>query len=255
MSLFRSFKNKRRERLKALETPEAWIQRLPDLAPLYARLPEEDRRDLHGMMHVFLAEKSYQGCDGLEVTDDMRAVIASQACLLLLRLDTDYFPELSSILIYPGEYVAPVVEYDGGIVTEYEMDRTGETWDQGSVVLSWEDVLSSGHDRHGSYNVVLHEFAHQLDFENGELDGVPELKTDADRASWREVMSRAFARLRSEVENEQPATLDAYGANSPEEFFAVATEAFFEAPAALAGSYPDVYDTLKSYYNQDPATW
>jgi len=251
----RIFKDKRRQKLRTQPVPSEWAEILRDLAPLYGVLPESDRLELHGHVHVFLDEKRFEGCDGMEITDEVRVTIAAQACLLLLHRDTDYFPGLHSILVYPAEYVAPVVEDDGDVITEYAMDRTGETWGQGSLVLSWQDVLSSGHDAQGAYNVVLHEFAHQLDLENGELDGVPRI-TDTELASrWREVMTASFIDLQKRSRAGRSTIIDDYGSDDPAEFFAVSTEAFFEAPAALAANHAELYDVLKTYYKQDPAAW
>ena len=254
MDLF-NMKQRRRDKARAADFPAAWRDVLERGVPLFARVPADSRQALIDDTKVFLDEKTFEGCEGFVVDDAVRVVIASQACLLLLNRETDYYPSLDSILVYPKEYTAPVVEYDGQIVTEYEAERSGETWDQGSLILSWEDVLASGFDAHGAYNVVLHEFAHQLDFENGALDGVPRLSGDGAHDHWQRVMSQSYKQLLAAAERGLPTVIDAYGCESPPEFFAVATEAFFEAPAILAQKSPELYALLKSYYNQDPAAW
>jgi hypothetical protein len=247
---------KRRRRLRDLPFPGEWAQRLEDNFPIYARLPEEDRRELHGHIHVFLSEKRFEGCGGLELTDEIRVTIAAQACLLLLHRDTDYFPHLHSILVYPEPYVVEAEEVDEtGIVTEFADDRSGETWEQGSLILAWDEVLEGGRDLDDDFNVVFHEFAHQLDLENGEIDGVPRLESKERYASWTKTLSGSLERFRKDVRRRKRTPIDPYAAEDLGEFFAVAVEGFFEQPARLKATYGELYRELSAYFRQDPASW
>lgn len=246
----------RRKRLKSHPFPPAWLSILERNVSLYRRLPAQDRQELHGHIQVFLAEKSFEGRGEMTVSDEVRLTVAAQACLLLLHRTTDYYPGLSSVIVYPGEYLAPHREVDEwGIVTEGTDLRTGESYREGALVLSWEDVLPEGLDVHPGYNVVLHEFAHQLDTEEGLTSGIPLLPKRSRNRMWEETLQREFERLREDEESGRPTVLDPYGAESPEEFFAVATEAFFETPLPLRERHPELYGELARYYRQDPAGW
>lgn len=220
---------------------------------IFRRLSPEDQRELEGHIQVFLDEKHFEGAGGLDLTDEIRVTIAAQACILLLHRDTDYYPDLTTIVVYPTGYTAheerPI---GGGIWEEGPEDRLGHTA-RGlrALVLAWDAA------RHGAIypsdgsNVVMHEFAHQLDFENRDADGTPLLETRAEYLSWARVMGEEFRRLRSG----DSYVLDMYGARNPTEFFAVATEAFFERPRALKATNPDLYDALKKFFKQDPVTF
>jgi Mlc titration factor MtfA (ptsG expression regulator) len=254
--MLRFRKAKRRKQLREVPFPPEWLPIIERNFPLYRGLPEADRAELLGHIQVFLAEKRFEGCGGLEITDEIRVTIAAQACLLLLHRETDYYPLLGSILVYPGQYVAEVSEDSpGGIVDEGLDERIGETWSQGSVVLSWEDVQQDAVDIHDGLNVTLHEFAHQLDEEYGDSDGVPRLGDPSRYPDWARVMKAAYEQLRHDVHRGRPTVLDEYGATDPAEFFAVATECFFEKPAALKRKHPELYEQLKLFYRQDPATY
>lgn len=248
----RFFRNRRRRRLKISPLPEGWLPILLRL-PLYDALPQEDRTELHGHLQVFLAEKSFEGGGGFLITDEVRVVIAAQACLLLLHRETDYYPGLSSVVVYPGEYVAPLVEVDeAGIVTEGEDLRSGEFVREGALVLSWEDVVAEEIDVHRCYNVVLHEFAHQLDDEEGLTGGRSSYQWSSE---LRTVLSSALRQLRRDFRRGYSTVLDPYGTENEAELFAVATEAFFECPVELKRGHPELYRELARYYVQDPAYW
>jgi Mlc titration factor MtfA (ptsG expression regulator) len=214
----------------------------------YRRLSESDQEELLGRVGEFLALKNFEGCSNLVMTDEVRVTIAGQACLLLLHRTGPCFPGVMSVLVYPGEYVAPWQEIDeSGIVVEGEMQRSGEAAGNGALVVSWEDVLMAGADDDGAYNVVLHEFAHQLDLECGiTAPGSP---------LWRAVLKRGYHRLQHDAAHRRESLFDRYGAESPAEFFAVVTECFFENPVALRARQPDLYAGLAQFYRQDPATW
>lgn len=246
----------RRKRLRNQPFPPSWLRVLEANVPLYGRLPEPDRQELQGHIQVFVAEKNFEGGEGQALTDEVRVTIAAQACLLLLHRETDYFPGLSSIVVYPGEYLAPYREMDeSGVVTEGTDRRSGESWEQGALVLSWEDVLAAGVDGEGAYNVVLHEFAHQLDAEDGVTDGAPLLLKRSSYRHWQRTLAEEYERLRTEAAQGRVTVLDPYGAESPAEFFAVATEAFFEKPQEMKAYHLALYEELTRYYRQDPAGW
>lgn len=245
---------RRRDRIRGRPFPSAWRSLLEGSVPLYRRLSTEDREELHGHVQVLLDEKRFEGTAGLTVTDRMRLIVAAQAGVLLLHRPTYVFPKLVTVLLYPGEYsVQEEVETDHGLVEEIDEARVGESWRTGTLILSWEDVerdLTSD-----LQNVVLHEFAHQLDAESGELNGAPILADRSLRSRWADTMSGAFERLGEVADREEETLLDPYGADDPAEFFAVATEAFFLVPTELEDEEPALYAVLRDYYRQDPARW
>ncbi len=250
-------KKRRRDRLRAQSFPAEWQRLLSDNAPAYRRLPDDLRAQLHGHVHVFLAEKHFEGCNGLEITDEIRVTIAGQACMLILNRETDYYPDLVTVLVYPSVFYADLAEPDehGQVVSEYTEDRSGESWDLGVVILSWEDVAQYTSTGRAGYNVVLHEFAHQLDMENGAMDGVPRLRDRARRESWARVFGEAYEHFERAATSNRRTLVDTYGAGDPAEFFAVVTESFFERPLALRREYAALYDELARYYRVDPAEW
>jgi Mlc titration factor MtfA (ptsG expression regulator) len=254
--IFKRRRNKRRAELRASSFPAEWRAILERRVPLYRRLPAADREELHGHIHVFLDEKQFEGCDGFEVTDEIRLIVAGHACLLLLHRDTDYFPATQSILVYPTTFLVDMAEAEHDwVVSEYTEDRAGESWDFGPVILSWDDVRDGLDPEAAGYNVVLHEFSHQLDLENGEVDGVPRLESGEAYDAWADAFNAAYDRFLDDLDADRPVALDDYGAESPSEFFAVAVEAFFEAPARLQRAYPAVYEQLSRYFLQDPMGW
>jgi Mlc titration factor MtfA (ptsG expression regulator) len=249
-------RQRRRDEIRAQPFPSEWERILRERFPLYASLPAADRDELKGHIHVFLDEKNFDGCDGFEITDNVRVTISAYACLLLLHRDTDYFPTMQSILVYPTTFLVDVAEAeDDWVVSEYTEDRAGESWDLGPVVLSWDDVLDSTSEDAVGYNVVLHEFTHQLDLENGEVDGVPKLSSNDEYDAWADAFNTAYDRFIADIDAGRRSVLDEYGAEGPPEFFAVAVEAFFEMPSELRRGYPRVYESLKGYFGQDPAAW
>jgi Mlc titration factor MtfA (ptsG expression regulator) len=224
--------------------------------PIVHRLPEDDRRELQGHVQVFLAEKHFEGCGGLALSDEIRVTIAAHACVLLLHRETDIFPRLITILVYPSAYVASTTEsIGGGVIFESEQVRLGEAWKGGVVVLSWKEVRGIARGTDPGKNLVLHEFAHQLDMEDGSAEGTPLLASAGQYATWKEVLEWEYQRLRRDSELGRYSVLDKYGATNPAEFFAVATEAFFEKSVLLSRRHPELYQQLKDYYHQDPARW
>lgn len=250
-------KRRRRERLRAAPFPAAWREIIERNVPLFARLCEEDQRELLGHVQVLLAEKHFEGCGGLELTDEIRVTVAAQASVLLLHRDTDYYPHLTSILIYPAAYVATETRpVDGGIWEEGDDARLGHTSRElRALVLAWEDALHGARTADDGENVVFHEFAHQLDFEDRVANGTPLLESRPQYVSWARVLGDEFEALRRASRDGEDTLLDQYGATSPTEFFSVATEFFFERPRELRDKHSALYEELRSFYRQDPASW
>jgi Mlc titration factor MtfA (ptsG expression regulator) len=233
--------------------PNEWSAILEKDVPIYARLTEIDKAELRGLIQVFLAEKVFEGCGGLEVTDEIKVTIAAQACMLLLRRETDVYPKLITILVYPSAFVSNMPRHGPhGVVSEGPLGLLGEAWNSGVVVLSWDDVKQGAADVRDGHNVVFHEFAHQLDQEDGSADGAPVLPGRNLYSAWARVLGEEYNELRKVAETGKKSVLDTYGATEPAEFFAVATEAFFEKPVQLKKKHPELYEELKIYYGQDP---
>ena len=254
--MFKFLKKRRRERLKNRPFPRDWLGIMERNVPYYRHLRPEDKRELQGLMQVFLVEKRFEGCGGLRMTDEIRVTIAAQACILLLHRDTDFYPGLISILVYPESYLAPASGADqmGSLTEELEI-RLGESWNRGAIVLSWNDTLHGAADIHDGHNVVFHEFAHQLDIEDGRADGAPVLPKPAMYGAWARVLDREYHTLIDGIERGRHTLIDDYGATNPAEFFAVITEFFFERPIELKARHPELYEELRSFYRQDPVTF
>jgi Mlc titration factor MtfA (ptsG expression regulator) len=225
----------------------------------YRAMDAAQRARLERLVRRFLFEKTFVGCAGLEITDEMRLTIAGQACLLLMGARGEaVYPALNAVLVYPGAFLVPRRQVDeAGVVTEERQDLLGESWGDGRVILSWDHVRRAGMEGAASpsHNVVLHEFAHQLDSESGTTNGAPYLGSPERYRSWSEVLSRDFAALRHDAWFGHEDVLDHYGATNPAEFFAVATEAFFEQPHRLALRHPALYEEFLKYYRVDPRGW
>jgi Mlc titration factor MtfA (ptsG expression regulator) len=244
------FKGKRRETL--LKTPLSAGQReaVHRNVPYVATLSSEDRRELEGHIQVFLAEKRFEGCAGLELTDEIKLTVAAQACILLLHRETDYYPGVESILVYPSTYVVKNVrQMLGGVSVEGDQARVGESWVRGVVVLAWDAVTKGARDPHDGHNVVFHEFAHQLDAD-GSSDS---FASRSSYVAFARALGAEYEELVRRVLEHRPTDIDAYGATNPAEFFAVVTEAFFERSAQLEQEHPELYSVLRDFYRQDPA--
>lgn len=251
--MFPFFKNWRRRRfLQRHPIPQAdWhaaIARLPVLGGLSA----EELERLRLLAALFLHEKSLEPVQGLQLSDAMRLVLAAQATLPILHLGIEWYDGWRSVVLYPDEFVNRQEWTDeNGLVHSRREIRSGEAWERGPVVLSWADVAASGNCE--GYNAVIHELAHKLDYSNGAVDGCPALHRGMRVRDWRAAFEPAFADLCRRVERGEDTALDAYATESPEEFFAVMSEHFFETPRLLIGEYPRVYDQLRAFYRQDPA--
>lgn len=247
----------RRRKLFEMPISASYREILECNLPAYRKMPPELRKQLHGHVNVLLNEKQFTGCAGQQMTDEIRVTIAGHASLLLLNHpDPAYFPDFTSILVYPDTYVADEVSYDGEVEIHERVARAGESWHRGPVILSWRDIVHgiSGQDDH-CMNVILHEFAHKLDEQNGETEGLPVLGDDADYDEWARVLGSEFAALEESVESGRDVLLDEYALHSPAEFFAVATEVFFEKPGEMKRMLPELYAQLRKYYRVDPVAW
>lgn len=248
------FKKWRRRRITAKPFPPSWLEVVEHNAPFVQLLGDKDRAELLHRIQVFVAEKNFEGRGGLVMTDEIKVTIAAHACRLLLGGASDCYPKLFSIIVYPSTYAARAVERGpGGMVVESVQARLGESWSSGAVVLAWDDVLRGAADIHDGRNVVYHEFAHQLDTEHGRADGAPKLERGSLYVTWARVLGEEYEELVRSVAEGSPTLLDAYGATNPAEFFAVATEFFFERPVELKALHPELYEQLAGYFKRDPA--
>lgn len=246
----------RRERLKLQSFSPLWRALTEQTIPFYTQLSFDQRQRLQGHIQVFLAEKQFIGCAGLQVTEEMKITIAAIACLLLLNEQGQYFPKLRSILIYPTAYrVNTRRPMDRFIVEERQETRLGESWSMDQVVLAWDAIQRDIRSWNDGHNLVLHEFAHQLDQANGQAEGVPVLPSQSDYAVWAKVMTQTYQQLCRDVEQGRSTVIDPYGAMNEAEFFAVITETFFEKPRSLLNRHPALYEQLRRYYQLDPLEW
>jgi len=236
-------------------TPAAWRAIIARHVPYARRLTSPQRAELERLVHRFVEDKHFEGCGGLRLHDVHRVTIAAHAGLLMLGGNTDGFPRLRTILVYPDEYVIDEPrDLGGGIVSEGPEWHAGHTQSNlAAMVVSWRDALAGIADPEDGDNVLFHELAHQLDFEDGEDNGVPRHADSAAARRFAAVAGREYAKLCDDVRDGRETLLDPYGAEDRVEFFAVATEAFFELPDALRSAHPELYAVLAAYYRQDPA--
>lgn len=240
----------------AAEFKPEWTAMIAANVPLYARLPDELKQKLHERIAAFVARTRFTACGDLELTEEMVLTVAAQACLLVLHRDGPPYPDLTDIYVYPSTFHSVQQHADAtGVVTEGEVHRLGESWNTGSVVLAWDSVAQGARNVFDARNVTFHEFAHQLDHENGSTDGAPPLESREAYRSWARVFSANYADFNHLLERGRKTLIDPYGATNPAEFFAVVTETFFEKPKQLHARRPDLYEELKHYYGLDPQEW
>ncbi|MEA5476325.1 M90 family metallopeptidase [Pseudanabaena galeata UHCC 0370] len=244
-----------RDRLMAQQFPKTWLSIIESNLSIYRDLTSEQQKELLGYIQVFLKEKQFIGCLGLQITEETKVTIAAIACLLLFGDRKTYFPNLRSILVYPHAYIVNELTMNSYVVEERRVARLGESWTRDQLVLSWEQVQQDIRNWKDGHNVILHEFAHQLDQEDGQAEGVPILARALDYEIWKQVMSAEYLQLCDRVENGNKTVLDSYGATNPAEFFAVATETFFEKSKQLNQKHPSLYELLQRYYRLDPQQW
>jgi Mlc titration factor MtfA (ptsG expression regulator) len=242
--------NRRSQRRRALAAPfpADWLATIQRNIPPYSKLSPEMQQQVQDYTQEFLYDKNFEGCGGLVLNDEIKVTIAAQASLLLLNRNVRCYPRLYSVLVYPSAYVV-----ESGI--DEKSVRLGESWRTGAVVLAWDSVLRGAANFADGHNLVIHEFAHQLDQEDGSGDGAPILDGSSSYAAWARVLSREYERLRKQVDKGKKTVMDAYGASHPAEFFAVASEAFFEKPRQMHSKHPELYDELRKFYQVDPLEW
>lgn len=244
-------RSRRRARLMAQPVPAHWDRIVDDNVALARGLAPGQRRELLARVAAFIGETSWEGCGGLELTEAVQVTIAAQACLLTLGRDDDLYTDVESILVYPstlrrpprplGLFEQPTAPVGHGLTV------IGEAMLRGPVVLAWDAVVAGGRGLVPG-NVVLHEFAHKLDMATGHVDGTPPLDSRAARTRWAEVCSRVYALHRARVDAGWATAMDPYGATNEAEFFAVATETYFNRPLALAWEHPALYQVLADFY-------
>lgn len=247
---------RRRDKIRAQAFPEAWRRIIRVRMPYFKQMPADLQLQLKKHIQVFLAEKNFVGVQGLSINDEVKVTIAAQACLLLLNRKTDYYPKLKTIVVYPSAFVkTETVKDQTGLHSEQRSVMLGESWSYGKIILSWQHTVHGAQEPNDGSNLVIHEFAHQLDSEDGEANGAPILGKDGNYQCWSHVFEAEFNKLRENVDYGEPTLLDAYGATNPAEFFAVASEVFFERSVALFNQHRSLYTQLKTYYRVDPVNW
>ena len=250
-------RQRRRRRAREAPFPEPWRVLLTDRVAHWCFLDDGERARLEDLIKVFLIDKEFEGAGGLQVAEDVKVTIAAQACLLLLGLDRDYYRDVHSIIVYPsavvrrGPHGSAVLP---GAVTEAPVPLLGEARLHGPVIIVWDQALAQARHPERGHNLVYHEFAHKIDMMDGSADGTPPLLTQSSYRQAVEVLTREFEALRKRATEGLPTLLDAYGAVNSAEFFAVATEYFFDLPLQLQHQHPDLYAVLAEFYRQDPAS-
>ncbi len=250
--MFNWLKNKRRDHYKKTGITSAEINIISAKAPITRKVPDSLRRDFYETVAVFVKEKNFEGCGGLELTNEIKLTIASQASLLLIGGISDYYPDLFSILVYPTPYFAPVQDMqEDGVVVEGRELRHGESWGQGSLVLAWDEAASDSKNPNSGRNLIIHEFSHEIDQEFG----LTESATLEAHPDWGSIMKGSYEDHLNSVDFGRPTLLDPYGATDLAEFFAVSTEAFFGIPVKMQKQHPQLYQQLAKVYNLDPVSW
>lgn len=244
------------KRDKVFSTPlsQDWLNILQNKVPLYRRVPNNLIPHLNGCIQLFLHEKEFLGRD-IIINDEIRLTVAGNACMLLLHQQQRRFPGFKSIILYPDTYVAEQISQQGSLEAIENSHRAGESWVRGPIVLSWGDSVRGSLNSQDGHNVVLHEFAHKLDEQSGNMNGLPVLTNNSDYAEWAKVLNEEFASLKHRAQRGKNSVLDEYGTVSAAEFFAVATESFFEKSKQMKKKLPDLYAQLSRFYKIDPASW
>ena len=250
--LRKKWQKKQRQQIFDSPFPPSWLVYIQQNIRLYSRLPKGLQQQLLGHVQVFLSEKRFYGFEGLQINDEIRVTVAAQACVLQLNRRATYFPGFTSIYMYPASYRVQERHSNGEVSVGSDSVRLGESWTRGPVVLSWRDSKQGGVNEEDGHNVVIHEFAHKLDEENGAVDGLPPLTEDAQYKSWADVLGKEFHRLQTTGGR---SVIDRYGATNAQEFFAVVTETFFEKPRQLQEKHTGLYDEFKRFYRLDPSSW
>lgn len=245
----------RRKQILNNPFPATWLIIVKRRLPFFERLQADEKKQLLGLIQLFLAKKKFYGCNGLDINDEIRVTIAAEACLLLLNRATSVYSRLKYILVYPAAFqTGHEISNQDGTITRGVKGLLGQSWHHGKIILSWDDVTYGAGNIHDGHNVTLHEFAHQLDSETGSANGAPLLGRNACQ-SWAHVLTEEFKELQLSLDQRHKTVMDTYGATNPAEFFAVATETFFEKPVQLAKKHPELFTELKNFYRVNPAAW
>ena len=245
-----------RNKIKQRPFKKAWRKTLQRRMPYFQSMPTDLQLQLKDLVQVFIEEKQFIGLNGVTINDEIKLTIAAQACLLLLNRKTDMYPNLHSILVYPAGFVKDQISVQaGGVHHAHKTTLIGESWEFGKVVLSWQDTVEGAQYPDDGRNVVIHEFAHQLDQENGRANGAPILGRGQNYQDWSLALSRQFDVLQKQAREGQASLFDHYGATNPAEFFAVASEVFFEQSTQFSNYYPELYNQFKLFYRVDPTHW
>lgn len=235
--------------------PADWQVIVDRRLSFFHKLDPQLQKQLRGRIQLFLSRMKFYGCNGLQLTDEIRVTIAAEACLLLLNRKTRVYPGLRYILVYPNAFKTDGKEHnEDGTVSHVKTGLLGQSWSNGKIILSWDDVEHGVENFHDGNNVVLHEFAHQLDSESGATNGAPRLIKNSYQ-SWAKILAGEFESLNKAAEHNIKSVMDYYGATNPAEFFAVATETFFEKPQQMKDIHPELFEELKTYYSVDPRFW
>jgi len=245
----------KRKLIAAQPFPKQWRTIIKHNVPYFHSMPADLQLQLKQHVLIFLNEKQFYGFEGIEINDEIKTTIAVQACLLLLNRQTDYYPKLKSIYVYPSAFITSHQSRDAaGVVHENRRVLSGESWDLGKVILSWTDTKEGAADISDGRNVDIHEFAHQLDQETGTANGAPYLRHKS-RHCWSDILSQEYEKLRVQTAQGKSSLMDKYGASNPAEFFAVASEVFFEQPQEMLKFHPELYQQLHGFYHVNPAIW
>jgi len=245
----------RRRVIVGKDFPPEWQSIVESRLPFVCKLDPHLQAQLQNRIKLFLARMKFYGCNGLQISDEIRVTIAAEACLLLLNRKTRVYPGLRYILVYPSAFKTDDQQHNpDGTISRVETGLLGQSWNNGKVILSWDDVEHGIENFHDGNNVVLHEFAHQLDSESGSTNGAPRLIKNSYQ-SWAVTLAEEFKALNSAREHHVKSVMDYYGATNPAEFFAVATETFFEKPGQMNNTHPELFEELKTYYSVDPRLW
>ena len=251
------FRQRRRKRLTQAPFPSSWEEIIRRNVAHYCMLEDAERAKLRGLIQVFISEKNWEGAGGLELDDEIRVTISAQACLLILDLPHNYYRNVQSIVVYPSTVVPPQRKpgfFETALApVDMEQPILGQAFLQGPVIIIWDAALRGSRHPELGHNVIYHEFAHKLDMLNGAADGTPPLHSRAEYRDWVRICSHEYQRLRRDVSMGRKSFLHSYGATSEAEFFAVATEQFFDQPKRMLDQAPDLYRVLQEYYRQDPS--
>jgi Mlc titration factor MtfA (ptsG expression regulator) len=246
----------KRDKIRSRPFKKQWRKIIQQRMPYFKQMPADLQLQLKQHIQVFIAEKDFIGCNGIKITEEIKITIAAQACLLLLNRKTGYYPKLKTILIYPSAFLKEQNQRNAdGVQYTKKVALAGESWDFGKIVLSWQDSLHGAELPNDGHNVVIHEFAHQLDQENGKANGAPILGKDQSYQCWSTIFSQQFKILQKQAAAGTPSIFDYYGATEPAEFFAVVSEVFFEKSKQLSIEHPALYRQLTTYYKVDPNHW